>query len=239
MNDYMVYRHTAPNGKMYVGITKLKPEHRWNEGRGYYKQPKFFNAINKYGWDNFKHEILLDNLTIEQAELAEKLFIGYWSLTNQECGYNIDGGGKLNKYVSDETRKKMSIAHSGCNNHMYGRHHTKDTRDKISKANKGKHEGKNNPRYGKKHTKEAILKMSVANKGKTISQETRKKLSISLGKQVVAMDKNNGKIISVYNSTREAERQTEIPHTNISECCRGIRKTAGGYKWKYKEYTEK
>lgn len=44
----------------------------------------------------------------------------------------------------------------------------------------------------------------------------------------------NGKIISEYYGICEAERKTGIYFTNIWSCCKGIRKTAGGYSWKYK-----
>ena len=33
MGLYSVYKHTAPNGKVYIGITSRKPEYRWNNGR--------------------------------------------------------------------------------------------------------------------------------------------------------------------------------------------------------------
>lgn len=35
MNNYCVYKHTSPSGKVYVGITELKPKYRWNNGKGY------------------------------------------------------------------------------------------------------------------------------------------------------------------------------------------------------------
>lgn len=42
-----------------------------------------------------------------------------------------------------------------------------------------------------------------------------------------------GKLIAVYPSTAEAERQTGINQGNISLCCLGKRNTAGGFEWKY------
>ena len=63
----MVYKHTAPNGKVYIGITGFDPKYRWLNGRGYSMQSVFFNAIVKYGWINFKHEILFTDLTKEDA----------------------------------------------------------------------------------------------------------------------------------------------------------------------------
>ena len=63
---FCVYRHIFPNGKSYIGITSKKPNQRWENGKGYSKtgQNAIYNAIKKYGWDNIKHEILFDNLTL-------------------------------------------------------------------------------------------------------------------------------------------------------------------------------
>ena len=37
----------------------------------------------------------------------------------------------------------------------------------------------------------------------------------------------------VFDSMQEASKKYNIPTANISNCCRGKRKTAGGYKWIY------
>ena len=52
----------------------------------------------------------------------------------------------------------------------------------------------------------------------------------SKSKKVLCIETN-----VIYESTREAERQTGIRHSNISSCCNGKLKTAGGYPWKYVE----
>ena len=63
-SNYTVYCHTNKiNGKRYVGITKQKPETRWNNGKGYSTQ-YFKRAIDKYGWEEFTHEILFTNLNV-------------------------------------------------------------------------------------------------------------------------------------------------------------------------------
>lgn len=43
----------------------------------------------------------------------------------------------------------------------------------------------------------------------------------------------NDNLLCIYNSQREASEQTGICRSSITRCVRGIRKTAGGYKWKY------
>lgn len=45
----------------------------------------------------------------------------------------------------------------------------------------------------------------------------------------------DGKIIAEFCGTHEAGRQTNIMYQHIGDCCRGERKTAGGYEWRYKK----
>ena len=58
-------------------------------------------------------------------------------------------------------------------------------------------------------------------------------LKKSTAKTVLQIDANTHKIINIFKSTRDAERITGINHSDISKVCRGIKKTAGNYKWKY------
>ena len=55
-NNYKVYKHTTPNGKVYIGITCQDPQKRWGYGCNYKNQRYFSTAIKKYGWDNITHE---------------------------------------------------------------------------------------------------------------------------------------------------------------------------------------
>jgi hypothetical protein len=122
MKNWKVYVHTFPNNKKYFGITcRDDPNIRWQNGKGYGKdaQPVMYNAIQKYGWDNVKHEILFSGLSKKEAELKERELI---SLYKTNCkrygclyGYNMtDGGeGTLGHKVSKESKKKMSEVRLG------------------------------------------------------------------------------------------------------------------------------
>ena len=91
--DYCVYKHTSPSGKAYIGITCRAPEERWHGGAGYCRNRYFYNAILKYGWVNFTHEILAENLTHDEACAAEIALIAAYDSTNPARGYNLAPGG--------------------------------------------------------------------------------------------------------------------------------------------------
>ena len=91
---FTVYMHTSPNGKRYIGITSQRPVRRWgSNGYGYIDNLYFWRAIQKYGWDNFKHEILFEDLTKEEAEQKEIELIAFYDSTNPSKGYNMTAGG--------------------------------------------------------------------------------------------------------------------------------------------------
>lgn len=111
---YCVYCHTNKiNGKKYIGITKQTPDRRWKNGKGYSAQ-HFSKAIQKYGWNNFEHTILMSNLTKNQASYYERFYIKKYETTLPENGYNEtlggDGGGMYNKHHTQATREKISEA---------------------------------------------------------------------------------------------------------------------------------
>jgi group I intron endonuclease len=143
---FVVYMHeNIINGKKYIGITSKKPEDRWGkDGNGYSAQKRFYNAIKKYGWDNFKHEILFEDLQLSEALKKEFEISKQNKTTLDEYGYNNTVGRGGNFDVSEQTRQKYSEATSGSNNGMYGKKHTKETLKKLSN-NAHIMKGKDNP----------------------------------------------------------------------------------------------
>ena len=132
---WCVYKHTSPNGKVYIGITSQKPEHRWGkDGNGYKTQQHFWNAIQKYGWTNFKHEIIVSELSEEEAYKKEIELIEFYNSINQEYGYNCSVGGEKSAYgvvVSEEYKQKCRQRVLGENNPFYGKRHTNESKEKI------------------------------------------------------------------------------------------------------------
>lgn len=106
---HLIYMHkNLVNNKVYIGQTcyTTSPEERWGKnGEGYKKQPNFYQDIEEYGWDNFSHIILENNLDSIEVNTKEKEYISLYDTTNPEKGYNISPGGGG---VSELTRLKMS-----------------------------------------------------------------------------------------------------------------------------------
>lgn len=96
--NYKVYKHINKiNNKIYIGITQQELNKRWQNGYGYKEQKYFYSAIKKYGWENFEHIILFDNLTEEEAIKKEIELIKEYKSNNRKYGYNISQGGETYK----------------------------------------------------------------------------------------------------------------------------------------------
>lgn len=251
---YSVYMHILPkeisgknNDMIYIGITSRKPEIRWGyNGYGYRKQPHFYNAIKKYGFDNFRHEVLFIALTKEEAEEKEVELIAKYQSNNRKFGYNIANGGNASGTMAQETKDKIAKAHIG-NQYSLGHKHTEETKRKMSEAAKGnqRSKGKKMPEHvmrmllESRQNEEVRRKISNALTGKKQSEEHRRKNSEShkgIGaKKVVCIETG-----IVYESVKEAGNMNNIKgHGHISACCIGGRETCGGYHWCYEEdYTE-
>lgn len=69
---YTIYEHVSKDGKRYIGITSQKLRVRWRNGEGYVKNIHFYRSIQKYGWDNFQHNIIAENIDEENAKKWKK-----------------------------------------------------------------------------------------------------------------------------------------------------------------------
>lgn len=125
IKNWKVYLHISPSNKIYVGITYKELTERWQNGAGYRECPAFWRAINKYGWNNIQHYLLLSELSKKSADRIETYLIQKYKKENRS--YNIAKGGEGGT-MPEETRKKLSIAEKG-------KFVSKETREKISKHN--------------------------------------------------------------------------------------------------------
>lgn len=221
MKNYTVYMHEhRESGKKYIGITGMKPEYRWNNGKGY-SSGYFRNAIDKHGWDAFRHEILYTHLTKEEACKLECELIAKYKSNDPAFGYNCSIGGEMSALgchwsLKEVTKNKMRKPKS------------EEHRKHISEARKGKR--------GKPLSEEHKKKISEAEKGRHLSEEHKAKLSganNSNSKKVGMYDFNTGKLMKIFDSTGQAAKEMGLSQQNISSCCRNKRKTVGGWIWQY------
>lgn len=150
MNKYYVYCHTNKiNNKKYIGITMQKPSIRWgSQGQGYIKCPKFWNAIQKYGWNNFEHEILFKNLSQKEASQKEAELIERYKTLDDNFGYNMTSGGERHYHFTEEVKQKLREQKIGEKNPQYGTHRTEEEKEYLSNAMK--EIGKNGGNHCKK-----------------------------------------------------------------------------------------
>jgi group I intron endonuclease len=109
---------------------------------------------------------------------------------------------------TDKHKALMSEKMKGEKNHRFGVEVSQETRDRLSKAGKGR-----------KHSEETKSKM------KSIQTELH-------GIKVSQFDLQ-GNFIATYNSTKEAQEASGAHRSNIGACCKGRLKTTGGFIWRY------
>lgn len=229
MNNYKIYVHINKiNGKIYIGQTCRKNvKARFGKnGIQYQKCPRFWNAIQKYGWENFEHIVLIENLTQEMADIIEIELIEKYKSCNTNFGYNLAHGGRTGSGKSlwkviyqydiygNFIRKWISAQHAACE---FG----------IIASN----------------ISACCLGISKTCKGFVwsyipLDKEYFDDITISHGVRIKQYDKY-GNYIKTFKSIKEASKEIGIGIGNISTSCqkKGGNLTNGLYRWTY-EYDE-
>ena len=236
---WKVYKHKAPNEKIYIGITSQDPERRWQNGYGYATQQLFWRAIQKYGWENIQHEILEENLTKEEAFQKEKYYIDIFKSNQREYGYNVTSGGDgckdtgnpvaqllngeiINVFSSlQETAERLQMSHGAIRNYVtdgqiHGGYLLKiiPYEEYLSLKNT----------VNNSHL-EKFRQLVLDEKSKKIIKRNREG-SISICQYTL-----DGKFIKIYSGVNLAQNETGI--TNISYALKHKGSQAGGFLWKY------
>lgn len=163
------------NDKVYVGQTWLSLQARWNNGWGYEGSHKINNAIVKYGKDNFYYEILALCSNQTDSDLCEMFFINYFDCIDN--GYNIALGGNsvmFGRKHTDESKLKMSESHKGNTAHL-GKPHSEETKKRLSLLTSKQIKEKGHPFAGKTLSEKSRKKLSLALKGKAPNSTSFKK----------------------------------------------------------------
>lgn len=218
------------NRKKYVGQKKIKNKSvNWKEYLG--SGTVFRKAIEKYGVENFQRVIIDIAFNKKELDNLEKYYTYLFNVVENSMWYNLCYGGRSNsgyKYTEEQI-EVLRQRSSGENNPMYGM------------------SGELSPSYGKHRSKETREKLRQAairrekikkEQGYKISEETRKKLSkASTGRKKKTKKVNqydlNGIFIKTWESAKIAAQTLNISYASIRMVLCGSCKSAGGYQWCY------
>ena len=113
------YFKNLVNNKVYVGksvnINERKWYHMYDLRHNKHDNNHFQNAFNKYGEENFKHEII-EFCEEDVLNEREVFWINHFNAMNRDYGYNLQSGGLEQMELSDETKNKISLKTRGINN---------------------------------------------------------------------------------------------------------------------------
>jgi group I intron endonuclease len=229
---FVIYKHTTPDGRVYIGATsRKKPEYRWGRrGNGYKGCSAFWDAIQEVGWESIKHEILEINVPAAEVESREAHFIAEHNATDPKHGYNRIAHTTVYKRgtLTESHRRKLCENHKGTSGITY----TSEQRERISTALKGKPRTWKRPKEeitqiwraaatGRRHTEDAKRRMSEIQKALGIRSKAVQKFTLS------------GSFIREYPSIRAAAEDTGCSAKAISEQLRKGREISGGYAWRF------
>ena len=232
-NTYIVYKHTSPNNKVYIGISKHDPKYRWlNNGRGYKTQTTLFNAIIKYGWINFKHEILYKDLSEEQALDKEEELIQQYKSYDRRYGYNISlRGPKYGAFIKERIIKSRRLPIAPLPNWKNRGKivHKKDANGTIIRTYRSIHE-----LAVDLNTPIETLRTRL-NKYKTLIYNDYIYEYAKVQVPKVEMLDLSGEHIKTFNYLSEAYKYiNRVNKGGITEVCTGKKSSYVGYKWRFR-----
>ena len=206
---YIVYLHISKiTGEVYVGYTKNgdSPKKRWRNEHGYVNCLKFYNYIQKYGWDSFNH-IILCYTSKDRALCIEHCLVKFYKRKNISLNI-LDGGNE---------------GPSG----MLGKHHTEETKKKIGEASKGHKMSEEQNR--------ALDYYRHLKKGTVLSNEVIQKMrNASVNAKEVNYYNLCGVYLGHFVSTQQAARELNIDGSHIADVCNNKRISTGQYLFRYK-----
>lgn len=214
-----IYKYTSPSGKCYIGQTckNTQAQRAGYEGSGYKPCKAFWRAIQKYGWNNFKYEILEQVESREEANEKEKYYISTYRSNQSQYGYNIYEGG-------DSSASEEYIGRLQQIKEMW---------------EQGKTVGEIQSHFG-------LSQQTISYELAQLGIEGKDRIKRSAGQylaKTVYQYSTNLELIATYKSTAEAERETGI--SNIRRSCANNEKVdkpkykSGGYYWTYHTYPGK
>ena len=240
------------SGYFYCAIKK----YGWNN----IKHEVLFTGLDQLNADIIEEDLIYYYKQIGKSyNLANGGFVNKGWHQSEESKKKISEANK-GKKMSDEAKEKIRLSKLGENNPNYGKSPSEEIRQKISKALKGKRAKRVkqiDPESGEvvKIWNSQTEACEFYNGNPSLISDAIRRNSLTKGyywrfeddntplikkknplnKEVEQIDKNTLEVIKVWDSLSEVERQLNISTSNISNVCKGKRKTAGGFIWRMKD----
>ena len=135
-----IYKITSPTNKIYIGSTNnFNRRIKEYKSLKHKQQTRLYNSFLKHGYNKHIFEII-EECEIENLYIRERYWQEHFNVLNKYCGLNCQyvNTSDKPKYLSEETKLKISKATKGKNNPRYNKEVSIITKNKISKANKGR-----------------------------------------------------------------------------------------------------
>lgn len=245
MNEYKIYAHVNKiNGKIYIGQTKQSLKERWGSDGRRYKGQVFYNAIQKYGWDNFEHLLILDNLNQMQANYYEKFFIEKYNTTNKNFGYNVTNGGNSNTLNEKQRELRRQLNYQMwkdgtfkelINTPVYCIELNQSFESALEAERQLQIDNSTIQKVCKRQLKYAGIKngqplhwIYLKDYNEDLIKSLKGKSEILKGVSIPIYCVELNKI---FNSAAEASKELNIDASSIRKVAKGKYKTAGGFHW--------
>ena len=212
MKEGIIYKATnVATGEVYIGATTINLKDRINDhynkavkDYGY----KFQNAIREYGIENFTWEQIDTAQDANELALKESYYISKFDSINN--GYNSNKGGGFKKliYQYNLTGELES---------------TFQSLEEASKSSSISEASISHACVGDRKTSNGFYWTYTTTFD--FKEDIRKK-------KVIQYD-FDGELVKVFDSISEASKATEVNKSSIAKCCRGERKKAGDFIWKF------
>lgn len=220
------------NGKIYIGQSK-QIRQRWSEHKKELRRNKHTNeylqrAWNKYGEENFKHEVL-EFCSEDQLDERECYYIDLYDAMNPQFGYNLTSGGGRRKQYSESTREKLRNNATGSNNPNSKRVVCLENREIYESIGIAARECNTSPEIiyrcctSRNNTAGGLHWMYLPDYEKSSEEDIINILS-KPGKTKKVIYLNT---LEVFPSMKEASEATNVNANSISSCCLHNRKSAG------------
>lgn len=247
--------------KKYIGQKKItKNDNHWKTYLGSGHALK--KAIAKYGKENFDRKIIDIAFGFEELNNLELFYTKIFNVVVDREWYNLCYGGGGTKGTAgvkrtEETKQKLREAKLGEKNPNYNRVYSEEERQKLRDKMSGQgnpmygRSGELSPNYGKifsEETREKIRQATLGEKnhnyGKHMPEEQKEKLreynkiNGNPHSKITAQYLFDGTLVKTFLNATQASAETKISHSSICAVCRGERKVAGGFLWRYYEHQE-